>query len=101
MFDKINEEFNLSGNFNVNANNKRNINNNINNATCVIALRYKGEGRHKIITSINKAVKKILPQNYVTQNVYESKKVGSYYNMKYSTKLNINMAFLISPNTLK
>ena len=50
MFDKINEEFNLSGNFNVNANNKHNINNNINNATCMIALRYKGEGGHKIIT---------------------------------------------------
>ena len=101
MFDKINEEFNLSGNFNVNANNKRNINNNINNATCMLALPYKGERGHKIITPINKAVKKILPQNYVTQNVYESKKLGSSYNMKYSTKLNISMALLISPNTLK
>ena len=50
MFDKINEEFNLSGNFNVNANNKHNINNNIKNATCMIALHYKGEGGHKIIT---------------------------------------------------
>ena len=95
MFDKINEECNLSGNFNVNANNKRNINNKINNATWMLALPYKGEGGNKIITSINKSVKKILPQNYVTQNVYESKKLGSYLNMKYSTKLNINMAFLI------
>ena len=58
MFNKINEEFNLSGNFNVNANNKRNINNNINNATWMLALPYKGEGGHKIITSINKSVKK-------------------------------------------
>ena len=41
----------------------------------------------RIIKSINKAVKKVLPQNHVTQNVYESKKLGSYFNIKDSTKL--------------
>ena len=61
MFDKINEECNLSGNFNVIANNKCNINNNINNAIWMLALPYQGEGGQKIITPINKAVKKILP----------------------------------------
>ena len=36
---------------------------------------------------INKGVKKILIQNHVTQNSYKSKKLGSYFNIKDSTKL--------------
>ena len=53
----------------------------------MLVLPYKGERGQRIIKLVNKAVKKTLPQNHVTQNVYKSKKLGSYFNIKYSTKL--------------
>ena len=53
----------------------------------MLVLPNKGERRQRIINSINKVVKKILPQNHVTQNVYKSKKLGSYFDTKDSTKL--------------
>ena len=53
----------------------------------MLVLPYEGERGQRIIKSINKAVKKILYQNHVTQNVYKSKKLGSYFNMKDSAKL--------------
>ena len=53
----------------------------------MFVLPYKGERGQRIIKSINKAVKKILAQNHVTQNVYKCKKLGSYFNIKDSTKL--------------
>ena len=87
MFDKITEECKLSGNHNIIFNNKSNINNDITNTTHMLVLPYKGERGQRIIKSINKAVKKILPQNHVTQNVYKSKKLGSYFNIKDSMKL--------------
>ena len=87
VFDKINEECKLSGNLNVTTNNKSNISNGITNTTHMLVLPYKGERGQRIIKSVNKAVTKILPQNYVTQNVYKSKKLGSYFNIKDSTKL--------------
>ena len=86
-FDKINEECKLSGNLNISTNNKSNISNDITNTTHMLVLPYKGEGGQRIIKSINNSVKKILPQNHVTQNVYKSKKLGSYFNIKDSTKL--------------
>ena len=52
----------------------------------MLVLPYKGDRGQRIIKSINKAVKKILPQNHVTQNVYKSKKLGSYFNIKDSMK---------------
>ena len=87
MFDKINEECKLSGNLNVTTNNKSNINNDIANTTHTLVLPNKGERVQRIIQSINKAVKKILPQNHVTQNVHKSKKLDLYFNIKDSTKL--------------
>ena len=87
MFDKINEECKLSRNLNITTNNKGNINNEITNATHMLILPNKGETGQRIIKSINKAVKKILPQNHVTQNVYKSKELGSDFNIKDSTKL--------------
>ena len=53
----------------------------------MFVLQYKGERGQRIIKSINKAVQKILLQNHVTQNVYKSKKLGSYFNIKDSAKL--------------
>ena len=53
----------------------------------MLVLPYKGERGQRIIKSINKVVKEILPQNHITQNVYKSKKLGSYFNIKDSTKL--------------
>ena len=89
MFEKINEECKLSDNLNITTNNKSKINNNITNATHMLVLpnKTKCKRRQRIIKSINKAVKKILPQNHVIQNVYKGEKVGSYFNRKYSTKL--------------
>ena len=72
MFDKINEECKLSGNLNITTNNKSNINNDITNTN----------------KSINEAAKKILPRNHhVTQNVYKSKNLGSYFTIKDSIKI--------------
>ena len=84
---KSNEECKLSGTFNITTNNKSNISNDITNKTHMLVLPYKGKRGQKIIRSIHKAVKKILHSNHVTQNVYKSKKIGSYFNIKDSTKL--------------
>ena len=86
MFDKIKEECKLSRNLRVTTNNKSN-NNNITNTTHMFVLPYKGERGQRIIKLINKAVKKILPQNHVTQNVYKSKKLSSYFDIKDFSKL--------------
>ena len=67
--------------------NEQSTNNGLTNTTHMLVLPYKGERGQRIIKSINTAVKKILPQNHVTQNVYKSKKLGSYFNIKDSTKL--------------
>ena len=53
----------------------------------MLVLPFKSERGQRIIKSINKTVKKILPQNRVTQNVYKSKELGSDFNIKDSTKL--------------
>ena len=53
----------------------------------MLVLPYKGERGQRIIKSINTAVKKILPQNHVTQNVYKSKKLSSLFNIIDSKKL--------------
>ena len=87
MFDRINEECKLGGNLNITTNNKSNINNDITNTSQILVSPYKGERGQRIIKSINKTVKKVLPQNHVTQNFYKSKKLGSYFNIKDSTKL--------------
>ena len=52
----------------------------------MLVLPYKSEKGQRIIKSINKDVKEILPRNHVTQNVYRSKKLDSYFNIKDSTK---------------
>ena len=87
MFDKIDGECKLSRNLNITTNNKGNISNEVTNTTHMLVLPYKCERGQIIIKSINKAVKKLPPQNHVTQNLYKSKKVGSYSNIKDFTKL--------------
>ena len=49
---------------------------------------YKGERGQRIVKLIHKSGKKILPLNHVIlpHNVYKSKKLGSYFNIKDSTK---------------
>ena len=71
MFEKINEEYKLSGNLNIASNNKSNINNDILNTTYMLVLPFKGEAGERIIKLINKAVKKFFPQNNVIQNAYK------------------------------
>ena len=61
---KINEECKSSGNLNITTNNKSNINNDVTKITHMLVLPYKGETEQRIIKSINKVVKKILPQNH-------------------------------------
>ena len=87
MFEKINEESKLSGVLNITTNNKSNITNDITNTTHMLVLSYKGERGQKITISINKAVKKIFPQNHVKRNICKSKKIGSYFDIKNSTKI--------------
>ena len=53
----------------------------------MLVLTYKGERGQRTIKSINNAIKKILFQNHFTQNCYKTKKLGSYFNIKYSTQL--------------
>ena len=79
MFEKIKEEYKLSDNLNITINNKSKINNNITNETHMLVLpnKTKCKRRQRIIKSINKAVKKIFPQNHVIQNVCKSEKLGS------------------------
>ena len=89
MFEKIKEEYKLSDNLNITINNKSKINNNITNEThmLVLPIKTKSERRQRIIKLMNKAVQKILLQNHVIQNVCKSEKLSSYFNIKYSTKL--------------
>ena len=101
MFDKINEECKLSCNLNTTTNNKSNINNDITNTTHMLVLPCEGERGQRIIKSVNKAIKKILPQNHVTQNVYKSKKLGSYFIIKDSTKLEHQHDLNTSHNALE
>ena len=87
IFDKINEECKLNRDPNITTNNKSKINSDMSNTTHVLVLPNKSETGERIIKSINKAIKKNLPQNHVTQNVYKSKKLRLYFNIKDSTKL--------------
>ena len=52
-----------------------------------LILPYKGEKGQKIIKSLNNYDKRLLPQNYTTQQVYTSRKLGSAFNIKEQTKL--------------
>ena len=101
MFDKINEECKLSRNLNITTNNKSNINNDITNTTHMLVLPCEGERGQRIIKLVNKAIKKILPQNHVTQNVYKSKKLGLYFIIKDSTKLEHQHDLNASHNALE
>ena len=67
----------------------------------MLVLPYKSEKGQRIIKSINKDVKEILPRNHVTQNVYRSKKLDSYFNIKIPRNKNINMTLNISHNVLE
>ena len=87
VFDKTNEKCKLSYNLNITANNKSNINNDITNTTHMPVLPYKDKGEGRIIKSINKGVKKILPQNHLTQNFYKSKNLASCFNIKNAMKV--------------
>ena len=53
----------------------------------MLVIPYKGKRGQRIIKSVSKTFKKKLSQNHVTQNVYKSKKLGSYFTIKDSTKL--------------
>ena len=53
----------------------------------MLVIPYKGERGQRIIKPINKAIKKILPQNHVIRNVFKCKNLGSYFNIKDSTIL--------------
>ena len=71
----FNKECNLCDNLNINTNNKvTTVTQPIQHTYLFDHVKVKGQ---RIIKSINKSVKKILPENHVTQNVYKSKKLGS------------------------
>ena len=63
----------------------------------MLVLPYKSEKGQRIIKSINKDVKEILPRNHVTQNVYRSKKLEHQHDLKYFTqcpRVNYNETYL-------
>ena len=68
-----------------------NIDNNIVTTTAqMLVLPYKGEKGEKLIKSLNKHVKKVLPENRLSRHAYSSKKLGSFFNIKDQTKLEHN-----------
>ena len=56
----------------------------------MFVLPYKGEKGEKLIKSLNKHVKKVLPENHLSRHAYRSKKLGSFFNIKDQTKLEHN-----------
>ena len=80
VFHQVNEECKFLRNSdcynNVTANNE-NI-----SATHRLILPYKGEQGHKIISSLNNYVKRLLPQNHTSQHAYKSRKLGSGFEIK-------------------
>ena len=56
----------------------------------MLVLPYIGEKGEKLIKSLNKHVKKVLPENHLSQHAYSSKKLGSFFNIKDQTKLQHN-----------
>ena len=70
----------------------RNIETKIDNDTVIatthmLVLPYKGEKAEKLIKSLKKHVKKLLPENHLSRS---SKKLGSFFNIKDQTKLEHN-----------
>ena len=56
----------------------------------MFVLPYKDEKGEKLIKSLNKHVKKVLPENHISRHAYRSKKLGSFFNIKDQTKLEHN-----------
>ena len=56
----------------------------------MLVFPYKGEKGEKFITSLNKHVKNVLPENHVPRHAYRSKRLGSFFNIKDQTKLEHN-----------
>ena len=56
----------------------------------MLVFPYKGEKGEKLITSLNKHVKNVLPENHVPRHAYRSKRLGSFFNIKDQTKLEHN-----------
>ena len=54
--------------------------------THMFVLPYKGEKGEKLIKSLSKHVKKVLPENHLSRHAYRSKKLGSFFNIKDQTK---------------
>ena len=69
----------------------RNIETNtVTTTTHMLVLPCKGEKGEKLIKSLNKHVKKVLPENHLSRHAYRSKKMGSFFNIKDQTKLEHN-----------
>ena len=73
----------------------RNIETNVDSNTVattthMLVLPYKGEKGEKLIKSLNKHVKKVLPENHISRQAYRSKKLGPFFNIKDQTKLEHN-----------
>ena len=89
----FNKECNLCDNLSINTNNKvTTVTQPIQHTYLFDHVKVKGQ---RIIKSINKSVKKILPENHVTQNVYKSKKLGSQFNIKILQNQNISVTLPI------
>ena len=52
----------------------------------MLLLPYKGEKGEKLIKSLSKHVKKVLPENHPSRHAYRGKQLGSFFNIKDQTK---------------
>ena len=76
----------------VNKQNHQNVSTKIDNKTVTTTIQmlvfpHKGGKREKLIKSLNKYVKKVLPENLLSRNDYRSKKLGSFAKIKDQAKL--------------
>ena len=65
-------------------------NNTVATTTHMLVLPYKNEKRERLIKSLNKPAKKVLPENHLSRYAYKGKKLGFFFNIKKQTKLEHN-----------
>ena len=79
----VNEQYHLNIETNIDSNT-------VATTTHMLVLPYKGEKGEKLVNSLNKHVKRVLPENHISRHAHRSKKSESFFNIKDQTKLEHN-----------
>lgn len=90
LHEKNNNTTHVVNNIHSNDNSDNNTANNINVeniTTHMLVLPYKGDKGEKLMKSLNKHIKQVLPENHQSRFAYKSKKLGAFFNIKDQTKL--------------